>query len=344
MSLKLNERYPGRFDNPTAGYPQGSFKNRTAPDAKDGSYLEKDWANDKEGFFQSLLSAAGLVANGAVDSVGASQYYSALTTIIGSLAPAPPNASTTVKGIIEIATDPEVQAGADTQRAITPASLKAAYGLGDSTLVTDLNNAATGYFYASPGAANSPGTGIVFGETRGSSGTAAKSQICIDVSTKIVYKRTFSGSWSAWTSIIDSSTQATETVIGAAKVATQVLTNAGVDDTTMVSPKKLEGARPKKSQCTAWVNFNGTGVVAIRDSYNVASITDNGVGLYTATFTTSMANANYSTTITTSTSGSNAPTSGVNTQSVTGVSMRAAGGGGTTADADQVCITVTGGV
>ena len=47
MSLKLNERYPARFNNPTAGYPQGSFKNRTTPTAKDGSYLEKDWANDK---------------------------------------------------------------------------------------------------------------------------------------------------------------------------------------------------------------------------------------------------------------------------------------------------------
>lgn len=78
MSLKLNERYPARFNNPTAGYPQGSFKNRTTPTAKDGSYLEKDWANDKEGFFQSLLSAAGITANGAVDAVGASQFFDSL--------------------------------------------------------------------------------------------------------------------------------------------------------------------------------------------------------------------------------------------------------------------------
>ena len=44
----------------------------------------------------------------------------------------------------------------------------------------------------------------------------------------------------------------------------------------------------------AWVNFNGTGTVAIRASYNVSSITDNGVGLYTVNFTTAMANTNYS--------------------------------------------------
>ncbi|MGF6394299.1 hypothetical protein [Pseudomonas plecoglossicida] len=85
MALKLNERYPGRFGNPSAGYPQGSFKNRTTPDAKDGSYLEKDWANDKEGFFQSLLSDAGIEANGSVDQVGSSQYFSALKQIVGDL-------------------------------------------------------------------------------------------------------------------------------------------------------------------------------------------------------------------------------------------------------------------
>jgi len=44
----------------------------------------------------------------------------------------------------------------------------------------------------------------------------------------------------------------------------------------------------------AWVNFNGTGTVAIRASGNVSSITDNGVGDYTVNFTTAMPDANYS--------------------------------------------------
>lgn len=43
----------------------------------------------------------------------------------------------------------------------------------------------------------------------------------------------------------------------------------------------------------AWVNFNGTGVVAIRAQLNVSSITDNGVGDYTVNFTTAMSDANY---------------------------------------------------
>ena len=46
--------------------------------------------------------------------------------------------------------------------------------------------------------------------------------------------------------------------------------------------------------CTAWVNFNGTGTVAIRDSGNVSSITDNGTGDYTLNFTVAMADADYS--------------------------------------------------
>ena len=43
----------------------------------------------------------------------------------------------------------------------------------------------------------------------------------------------------------------------------------------------------------AWVNFNGTGTVAIRASYNVTSITDNGTGDYTVNFTNAMTDANY---------------------------------------------------
>ena len=46
--------------------------------------------------------------------------------------------------------------------------------------------------------------------------------------------------------------------------------------------------------CRAWVNFNGSGTVAIRDSGNVSSITDNGTGDYTANFTNNMPDANYS--------------------------------------------------
>ena len=48
-----------------------------------------------------------------------------------------------------------------------------------------------------------------------------------------------------------------------------------------------------KGLCKAWCNMNGTGTVAIRASYNVSSITDNGTGDYTVNFTTALEDANY---------------------------------------------------
>lgn len=44
----------------------------------------------------------------------------------------------------------------------------------------------------------------------------------------------------------------------------------------------------------AWVNFNGTGVIAIRASANVSSITDVAVGIYRVNFTTAMVDTSYS--------------------------------------------------
>lgn len=48
-----------------------------------------------------------------------------------------------------------------------------------------------------------------------------------------------------------------------------------------------------KGSARAWVNFDGTGTVAIRASYNVSSITDNGTGTYQINFTNAMTDANY---------------------------------------------------
>ena len=60
-----------------------------------------------------------------------------------------------------------------------------------------------------------------------------------------------------------------------------------------VTAAKL-GADEASGLAKAWVNFNGTGTVAIRASFNVSSITDNGTGDYTLNFTTAMVDANYS--------------------------------------------------
>ena len=81
--------------------------------------------------------------------------------------------------------------------------------------------------------------------------------------------------------------------------------------------------------CRAWVNFNGTGTVAIRGSGNVSSITDGGTGKYTINFTTAMPDTNYAPTAATSQGimdvpGATTPTKttialGANTRTNTGV-------------------------
>lgn len=50
----------------------------------------------------------------------------------------------------------------------------------------------------------------------------------------------------------------------------------------------------------AWVNFNGTGTIAVRDSMNVSSLIDNAAGDYGVSYSNSLANANYSYVTTTS--------------------------------------------
>ena len=53
-------------------------------------------------------------------------------------------------------------------------------------------------------------------------------------------------------------------------------------------------SRPVSGVAAAWINFNGTGTIAIRDSFNVSSITDNSTGEYTVNFQNAFADTNYS--------------------------------------------------
>jgi len=68
------------------------------------------------------------------------------------------------------------------------------------------------------------------------------------------------------------------------------IVNADINASDAIAGTKLTGVNDAK----AWVNFNGTGTPAIRASFNVTSITDNGTGLYTVNFTNALSDANYS--------------------------------------------------
>lgn len=100
--------------------------------------------------------------------------------------------------------------------------------------------------------------------------------------------------------------------------------------------------------CRAWVNFNGTGTVAIRGSGNVSSITDNGTGDYTVNFTTAMPDANYA--VSTGLRNNPAVGSGANAGLVISTStaqttsaVRVTSGppsAGTLADYDTLCVSI----
>lgn len=119
MAIDRNSRYPGRFDAPTTARPQGAFKNRSAPNAKDGSYLERDWANDWDGFFGSLLRAAGMTPNGTPDTALASQYFDALKTL------GLRQATESVTGVSKFSTMLMALAGTDDATSMTPAKVMA---------------------------------------------------------------------------------------------------------------------------------------------------------------------------------------------------------------------------
>jgi hypothetical protein len=76
-------------------------------------------------------------------------------------------------------------------------------------------------------------------------------------------------------------------------VNAEISADVGVANSSLVKTALNASGSAPIYACRAWVNFNGTGTVAIRASGNVSSITDNGTGNYTVNFTTAMPTANY---------------------------------------------------
>lgn len=96
----------------------------------------------------------------------------------------------------------------------------------------------------------------------------------------------------------------------------------------------------------AWVNFNGSGTVAIRSSYNVSSITDNGTGDYTVNFATALSDANYSFALSCQGAGAGNTLIGVEqhqgTTPTTSAIRLIVKQGSTSLDRDYVCATIFG--
>ena len=80
---------------------------------------------------------------------------------------------------------------------------------------------------------------------------------------------------------------ASPTFTGTATIPTATVTTLNTPTGVLATQNGMTGI------AKAWVNFDGSGTPAIRDSFNVSSITDNGTGDYTINFTTAFANTNY---------------------------------------------------
>ena len=93
----------------------------------------------------------------------------------------------------------------------------------------------------------------------------------------------------------------------------------------------------------AWVNFNGTSTVAIRDSYNVSSITDNGTGDYSVNFISNLANTNYCVLGTNTSTEANGSSCMPSNYSTTNIRVNSRNGSGGLMDGSKLNVTVLGG-
>ncbi len=323
MAINLATRYPGRANPADTNYPQGSFKNRSAPGVLDGSYLEKDWANDFFAFFQQSLVEAGISPNDTVDNATNSQYYQALKSVFAEK-----------NDFLSIATT-AFEASVTDGEAVYWDSANSRFdeAIADGTNKQNM----IGFADVTNGRVILMGAylGQLIGLTAGAkyylSGTVAGAITETAPTNNGVLVGVAKSATELFVDVDASGTvpQATETTPGIAEIATQSETNSGVDDTRFVTPLKLQtkfnitGNAPVYP-CRAWVNFNGTGTVAIRASGNVSSVTDNGTGSYTINFINAMPDTNYATSVTngaSQSSGSGPFTAYVNTDTAQTASL-----------------------
>lgn len=244
---------------------------------------------------------------------------------------APVQATEALTGVAKIATQALALAGANNTDIMTPLRTAQAvqqYGLGAQTVSseTNLNNYLTAGMWTTPvinGMSNLPPdispTNVrallfVIG------GATYASQIIVSGSSGVTYMawRSYSsgGGFSNWVTVAslnspaftglptaptpptaDNSTRvATTAQVQAAAAAAaayaigNLIPTASNNDPTMGRLTK----NGDRQVCAAWVNFNGMGTVGIRQSFNVSSVADDGVGKYRVLFANPMADTNYS--------------------------------------------------
>lgn len=262
MAIRLEDEYPaGRINPADASYPAGSIKNEVTPGvSNDGTPLDELWGNDREGFYQALLNAASIAASGVPDTVLLSDYMSSLTEIVSGRVDNYDESGVADAYVLDVRTN---QHGPKD------------YFDGMRIVFTPGNNNA--------GASTVDVNGIGIKQLRDESDVALVGGELVTTKRATATYSTVTGRFSLTTSALGGSAANTafdNTSTGMTASDVQ----AAIDEGIGANQNRVLGAS---------ATFDGSGTVAILESFNVTSITDNGPGDFTFNFTVSFAGINY---------------------------------------------------
>lgn len=288
------KKFENSHANKSGVFPDTVPIDASGPSATDGTEYIAEGIGEEWGWMQALLDETGVVPSGSTELAGAglSDIVKALKTLIGGEKIQPITASVGANALT-ITLNPTyldfrsatLGSGAVNNRILTAAiSLVISSGstLGTTSAVQSriavlaIDNSGTVELAAVnlAGGNDLSETGLISTVAEGGAGAAD--------SDNVIYSNTLRSNVPYKVVGYIESTQAT-----AGAWATSPSTIQGKGGNVDIGPTAAINTSK------AWVNFDGTGAVAIRDSYNVSSITDNGVGDYTVNFAVAMSGTDY---------------------------------------------------
>lgn len=185
----------------------------------------------------------------------------------------------------------------------------AAFGLGitgNAELLANLDATGTGagiYRFDGTTTGTFP-TGVAAGDTGmvelwRQAGATAMQFLFHATTDRVFHRRMASSVWGTWREVITSNQAPAEgDILYRGPSAWTRLAKGTAGQALVMNSGATAPEWGAASPIKAWVNFNGTGTPAIRASFNVSSITDNGTGDYTINFTNPMSDANYAAIVT----------------------------------------------